>query len=69
VDRLHEVVGYAHELIVRGQWTGKSRHMALDDLRGVREHCRGALGKEFWGERFSVGELHHDVERMCTFEA
>jgi hypothetical protein len=66
VDRLHEGVGYAHELIVRGQRTGKSCHMVLDDLHGVaqtiRERHRGALGKGVRGKRFSADELRHDVD-------
>jgi hypothetical protein len=40
--------------------------MTLDDLRGIAQtvgECRrGALGKDVWGERFSTGELHHDID-------
>jgi hypothetical protein len=40
--------------------------MALDDMRGVaqivRECRQGALGKDIWEERFSTGELRHDVD-------
>jgi hypothetical protein len=66
MDRFHDVVGHAHELVVRGRQTRASRHMALDSLHGVaqtvRECCRGTLGQSVRGERFSVGELHHDVD-------
>jgi hypothetical protein len=66
MDRFHDVVGHTDKLIIRGWQTKASRHMALDNLRGVaqtvRERCRGALGQSVWGERLSAGELHHNVD-------
>jgi hypothetical protein len=53
VDRFHDIVGHTHKLIVHGWWMKESRHMALDNLRGiaqtVRECYRGALGQDVWG--------------------
>jgi hypothetical protein len=67
MDQLHEEVGHAHELVIRGWWTGKLCHIALDDLCGVaqaiRECHRGALGKDVRGERFSVSKLRHDADK------
>jgi hypothetical protein len=66
VDRFHEIVDQAYELVVCGRRMGMSCHMALDDLRGIvqtiGERHRGALSKDVRGERFSASELHHDID-------
>ena len=65
MERLHDIFGHPHELIVRGEWRHALRHKVANGLCGVvdteREHCRGAADEVFWGEQLSPGKLCHDI--------
>ena len=65
MERLHNIIGHPHELIVRGGWRCALRHRVVNGLCDAaeteQEHCRGAPGEVFWGEGLSPGKLCHDV--------
>ena len=64
-ERLRDIFGHPHELIVRGGWRHALCHKVTNGLCGVvetkRERYRGALDEVFWGEQFSPDKLRHDI--------
>ena len=65
MERLRDVFGHPHELIVRGGWRFAWRHKVAYGLCGVaetrRERCRGSPDEVFRGQRLSSGKLRHDI--------
>ena len=65
MERLHDIFGHPHELIVRGGWRCALRHKVANGLCGVaengRERCRGAPDEVCRREWLSSGKLCHDV--------
>ena len=68
MERLHDIFGHPHELIIHRGWGRAVRHKVANGLCGIaqteRERCRGALDKVFRGERLSSGKLCHDVGKQ-----
>ena len=65
MERLHDIFGHPHELVVHRGWRHVLRHRVVNGLCGVAEteweRCRGALGEVFRGEGLSLGKLCHDI--------
>ena len=65
MEKLRDIFGHPHELIVRGGWRRSLRHKMANGLYGVaktgRERYRGAPDEIFWRERLSSIKLCHDV--------
>ena len=64
VERLRDIFGHPHKLVVREGWRHALRHKMANGLCGVaeigRERYRGALDEVFQRERLSSGKLRHD---------
>ena len=65
MERLQDIFGHPHELVVHGGWRRALRHRVANGLYGVaetgQERCQGALDEVFQGERLSSSKLRHDV--------
>ena len=65
MERLCNIFGHPHKLIVRRGWGRALRHKEANGLCGIakigREHYRGAPDEVFRGERISSGKPHHDI--------
>ena len=65
MERLCNIFGHPHELIVRRGWRRALCHKVANSLGDIAEtgweHCRGAPNEVFRGERLSPGELRHDI--------
>ena len=61
MERLRNIFGHPHELVVRGGWRRALRHRVANGLCGVmetgRERCRGAPDEVFREEWLSYDKL------------
>ena len=65
MERLHDIFGHPHELIVHGGWRRALRHRVANGLGGVAEtgweRCWGTPDEVFWRERLPSSKLWHDI--------
>ena len=51
VERLHDIFGHSHKIVVGGGWRHALCHKVANDLYGVaeieREHCQGTPDEVF----------------------
>ena len=68
MERLRDIFGHPHELVVHEGWRHALHHKVANGLGGVaetgRERCRGAPDEVFRRERLSFSKLHHDVGKQ-----
>ena len=65
MERLHDIFGHPHELIVRGEWRHVLCHKVANSLCGIAktewECCRGAPDEVCQREWLPSSKLRHDV--------